>query len=406
MRQNNWKTTCLTVCAIVLPSAIQSMSASNTTVSQVVQQAAKVTGSVTDGKEPIIGASVRVKGGSQGTITDMDGNFKLDVAIGTELVFSYVGYREVTVKASHNMKIVMEEESTALNEVVVTALGIKRERKALGYGVSEVKGEELTKAKETNVINSLSGKVAGLVVQNTAGGASGSTRVLLRGNTEMTGNNQPLYVIDGVPLDNTNFGSAGEAGGYDLGDGISAINPDDIENMTVLKGPAASALYGSRASHGVILITTKKAEKDRISVEYNGSFTIDTQLAKWDDIQQVYGMGYGGKLPTSSTSGTNSSWGPKADGFIYKYFDGIEREFKMYPNNADGFFRTGFTTQNSAILSVNSGKTGVRFSVTDMRNRDILPNTRMSRDNFNLRVTTSAESLSTSISPPTTHART
>lgn len=390
MRQNNWKTTCLTVCAIVLPSAIQSMSASNTTVSQVVQQAAKVTGSVTDGKEPIIGASVRVKGGSQGTITDMDGNFKLDVAIGTELVFSYVGYREVTVKASHNMKIVMEEESTALNEVVVTALGIKRERKALGYGVSEVKGEELTKAKETNVINSLSGKVAGLVVQNTAGGASGSTRVLLRGNTEMTGNNQPLYVIDGVPLDNTNFGSAGEAGGYDLGDGISAINPDDIENMTVLKGPAASALYGSRASHGVILITTKKAEKDRISVEYNGSFTIDTQLAKWDDIQQVYGMGYGGKLPTSSTSGTNSSWGPKADGFIYKYFDGIEREFKMYPNNADGFFRTGFTTQNSAILSVNSGKTGVRFSVTDMRNRDILPNTRMSRDNFNLRVTTSA----------------
>lgn len=390
MRQNNWKTTCLTVCAIVLPSAIQSMSASNTTVSQVVQQAAKVTGSVTDGKEPIIGASVRVKGGSQGTITDMDGNFKLDVAIGTELVISYVGYREVTVKASHNMKIVMEEESTALNEVVVTALGIKRERKALGYGVSEVKGEELTKAKETNVINSLSGKVAGLVVQNTAGGASGSTRVLLRGNTEMTGNNQPLYVIDGVPLDNTNFGSAGEAGGYDLGDGISAINPDDIENMTVLKGPAASALYGSRASHGVILITTKKAEKDRISVEYNGSFTIDTQLAKWDDIQQVYGMGYGGKLPTSSTSGTNSSWGPKADGFIYKYFDGIEREFKMYPNNADGFFRTGFTTQNSAILSVNSGKTGVRFSVTDMRNRDILPNTRMSRDNFNLRVTTSA----------------
>lgn len=352
MRQNNWKTTCLTVCAIVLPSAIQSMSASNTTVSQVVQQAAKVTGSVTDGKEPIIGASVRVKGGSQGTITDMDGNFKLDVAIGTELVFSYVGYREVTVKASHNMKIVMEEESTALNEVVVTALGIKRERKALGYGVSEVKGEELTKAKETNVINSLSGKVAGLVVQNTAGGASGSTRVLLRGNTEMTGNNQPLYVIDGVPLDNTNFGSAGEAGGYDLGDGISAINPDDIENMTVLKGPAASALYGSRASHGVILITTKKAEKDRISVEYNGSFTIDTQLAKWDDIQQVYGMGYGGKLPTSSTSGTNSSWGPKADGFIYKYFDGIEREFKMYPNNADGFFRTGFTTQNSVSFPV------------------------------------------------------
>lgn len=361
-----------------------------TNIAEAPQPTGKINGTVTDGTEPIIGASIRVKGTNLGTVTDLEGHFSLDVALGSELLISYVGYTDVTMKAAANMNIVLKEESSALSEVVVTALGIKRERKALGYGVSEVKGEELTKAKETNVINSLSGKVAGLVVQNTAGGASGSTRVLLRGNTEMAGNNQPLYVVDGVPLDNTNFGSASEAGGYDLGDGISAINPDDIENMTVLKGPAASALYGSRASHGVILITTKKAEKDKISVEYNGSFTIDSQLAKWSDIQQVYGMGYGGKLPTSSTSGTNSSWGPKADGFIYKYFDGEEREFKMYPNNANGFFRTGFTTQNTAILSVNSGKTGMRFSMTDMRNRDILPNANMSRDNFNLRVNTSA----------------
>ena len=391
MKQNNRKIACMiAVGAMMLPATILSASAAPAVSVQSVQQAAKVFGTITDGKEPVIGASIRVKNGNQGTITDMDGNFKLDVAPGTELLISYVGYKDITVKAAANMNIVLEEESTALNEVVVTALGIKRERKALGYALSEVKGEELQKAKETNVINSLAGKVAGLIVQNTAGGASGSTRVLLRGNTEMTGNNQPLYVIDGVPLDNTNFGSAGEGGGYDLGDGISAINPDDIENMTVLKGPAASALYGSRASHGVILITTKKAEKDKISVEYNGSFTIDTQLAKWDDIQEVYGMGYGGKLPTSSTSGTNSSWGPKADAFVYKYFDGVEREFKMYPNNADGFFRTGLTAQNTAILSVNSGKTGLRFSVTDMRNKDILPNTNMSRDNFNLRVNTSA----------------
>ena len=390
MKLNNRSIACMLAAgALWLPVALQSSFADVMGVSSV-QQASKISGTVTDGKEPIIGASIRVKGTTTGAVTDLDGRFTVDVKPGTELIISYVGYKEVTVKAANGMTVLMEEESTALSEVVVTALGIKRDRKALGYGVSEVKGEELTKAKETNVINSLSGKVAGLVVQNTAGGASGSTRVLLRGNTEMTGNNQPLYVIDGVPLDNTNFGSAGEAGGYDLGDGISAINPDDIENMTVLKGPAASALYGSRASHGVILITTKKAEKDRISVEYNGSFTIDTQLAKWDDIQEVYGMGYGGKLPTSSTSGTNSSWGPKADAFIYKYFDGVEREFKMYPNNADGFFRTGFTTQNTAILSVNSGKTGIRFSLTDMRNKDILPNTNMSRDNFNLRVTSAA----------------
>ena len=404
MKQNNRKIACmLAVGAMMLPATILSASAAPAVSVQSVQQAAKVFGTVTDGKEPVIGASIRVKNGNQGTITDMDGNFKLDVAPGTELLISYVGYKDVTVKAAANMNIVLEEESTALNEVVVTALGIKRERKALGYALSEVKGEELQKAKETNVINSLAGKVAGLIVQNTAGGASGSTRVLLRGNTEMTGDNQPLYVVDGVPLDNTNFGSAGENGGYDLGDGISAINPDDIENMTILKGPAASALYGSRASHGVILITTKKAEKDKVSIEYNGSLTFDVQNKGWDDIQQTYGMGYGGRLPSSSTSGTNSSWGPKADAFVYKYFDGVEREFKMYPDNTSEFFRTGLTTQNSAIMSVNSGKTGVRFSFTDMRNKDIVPKTHMSRDNFALRVNTSAGKFDFDFSANYTH---
>ena len=356
----------------------------------VRQMQQPIKGTVTDGHEPLVGATVVVSGTTNGTVVDIDGNFTINCEPGTMLTISYVGYKTMTVAASDGMKVVLESDDEALDEVVVTALGIKRDRKALGYALEEVKGEELTKAKETNVINSLAGKVAGLVVSQTAGGASGSTRVMLRGNTEMTGNNQPLYVIDGVPLDNTNFGSVGTAGGYDLGDGISAINPDDIENMTVLKGPAASALYGSRASHGVILITTKKADKDKISVEYNGSFTVDTQLAKWDDIQQTYGMGYSGQYSPTATSGTNSSWGPKADDFLVEYFDKEKRPFYMYPNNTSGFFRTGFTAQNTAIMSVNSGKTGVRFSMTDMRNRDILPETNMSRDNFNLRVNTSA----------------
>ena len=349
-----------------------------------------VSGTVEDANGPMIGATVKVAGAASGTVTDVNGHFKLKCKPGDQLEVSYIGYTTKTVKAVQGMKILLEEDKTVLSEVVVTALGIKRDRKALGYGVSEVKGEELTKAKETNVINSLSGKVAGLVVQNTAGGNAGSTRVLLRGNTEMTGNNQPLYVVDGVPLDNTNFGSAGTEGGYDLGDGISAINPDDIENMTVLKGPAAAALYGSRASHGVILITTKKAEKDKVSVEYNGSLTVDVQNAQWDDIQQVYGMGYGGQFSKTANSGTNSSWGPKADNKLVEYFDGVKRPFMMYEDNTSAFFRTGLTTQNTAILSFSSGKTGVRFSVTDMRNKDILPKTHMSRDNFNLRVTTSA----------------
>ena len=348
-----------------------------------------IKGTVADADGPLIGATVKVAGTNNGTVTDFNGNFSIQCKPGTTLEISYVGYKTITAKAKDGMTVTMEADGKVLNEVVVTALGVKRDRKALGYGLSEVKGEELTKAKETNVINSLSGKVAGLVVQNTAGGASGSTRVLLRGNTEMTGNNQPLYVVDGVPLDNTNFGSAGTEGGYDLGDGISAINPDDIETMTVLKGPAASALYGSRASHGVILITTKKADKDKLSVEYNGSFTFDTQLAKWDDVQQVYGMGNNGKYSQTATTGTNMSWGPKADDFNMTYFDGESRQFYIYPNNASDFFRTGFTTQNTAIISANSGKTGMRFSVTDMRNRDILPETNMSRDNFNLRVNTS-----------------
>ena len=282
----------------------------------VRQMQQPIKGTVTDGHEPLVGATVVVSGTTNGTVVDIDGNFTINCEPGTMLTISYVGYKTMTVAASDGMKVVLESDDEALDEVVVTALGIKRDRKALGYALEEVKGEELTKAKETNVINSLAGKVAGLVVSQTAGGASGSTRVMLRGNTEMTGNNQPLYVIDGVPLDNTNFGSVGTAGGYDLGDGISAINPDDIENMTVLKGPAASALYGSRASHGVILITTKKADKDKISVEYNGSFTVDTQLAKWDDIQQTYGMGYSGQYSPTATSGTNSSWGPKADDFL------------------------------------------------------------------------------------------
>ena len=350
----------------------------------------EITGTVEDADGPLIGATVKVVGTTTGVATDNNGRFKLRCKRGAMLEVSYIGYVNKTVKAQPGIKIIMAEDKTELSEVVVTALGIKRDRKALGYGVAEIKGAELTKAKETNVMNSLAGKVAGLVVQNTAGGNAGSTRVMLRGNTEMTGNNQPLYVIDGVPLDNTNFGSAGTEGGYDLGDGISAINPDDIENMTVLKGPAASALYGSRASHGVILITTKKAEKDKISLEYNGSLTVDVQNAMWDDIQQVYGMGYGGQFSKTATSGTNSSWGPKADNQMVEYFDGVQRPFQMYKDNTSAFFRTGVTAQNTAILSVNSGKTGMRFSVTDMRNKDILPNTHMSRDNFNLRVNTSA----------------
>ena len=380
----------LCLCALSMTPCVATRSAVAAVKTTITDQEQTVSGTVTDGSEPIIGATVKVKGDKNlGAVTDLDGHFTLRVKPGTIIEVSYVGYKTQTLKAQEGMTIVLKEDTKALDEVVVTALGIKRDRKALGYGVGEVKGEELKKAKETNVINSLAGKVAGLVVSQTAGGASGSTRVVLRGNTEMTGNNQPLYVVDGVPLDNTNFGSAGTNGGFDLGDGISSINPDDIESMSVLKGPAASALYGSRASHGVILITTKKAAKDKMSVEYNGSLTFDTQLAKWNNTQQVYGMGSNGKYSIDAVSNTNKSWGPKADGTnMLKYFDGVERPYLIIPDNVSDFFRTGLTATNTAVVGMNNGKTGVRFTFTDMRNKDIVPKTNMSRDIFNLRANT------------------
>ncbi|GJG66329.1 SusC/RagA family TonB-linked outer membrane protein [Prevotella lacticifex] len=388
LNRNATRIVCM--CLLTMTPGIATRLAVPTMAQAVSNQTETVTGKVTDGSEPIIGASVMVKGTKgAGAVTDLDGNFELNVRPGTLIEVSYVGYKSQVLKARKGMTIVLKEDEKSLDEVVVTALGIKRDRKALGYGVGEVKGDELKKAKETNVINSLAGKVAGLVVSQTAGGASGSTRVVLRGNTEMTGNNQPLYVVDGVPLDNTNFGSAGTNGGFDLGDGISSINPDDIESMSVLKGPAASALYGSRASHGVILITTKKAAKDKMSVEYNGSLTFDTQLAKWNNTQKVYGMGSNGKYSIDAVSNTNKSWGPKADGTnMLKYFDGVERPYLIIPDNVSDFFRTGLTASNTAVVGMNNGKTGVRFTFTDMRNKDIVPKTHMSRDIFNLRANT------------------
>ena len=352
-----------------------------------------VTGTVEDAEGPLIGASVIVKGTTRGTITDMDGQYSIEANVGEELEFSYVGYTTQTFTVSGNtINVTMSEDTEVLSEVVVTAMGIKRDRKALGYEVGEVKGEDLTRVKDVNVTNSLAGRVAGLVVQETAGGSSGSTRVVLRGTTEITGDNQPLYVIDGVPLDNTNYGQAGTEGGYDLGNGVSSLNPDDIESMSVLKGPAAAALYGSRASHGVILITTKKANTgdSKWSVEYNGAFTLDSQLSQWDNVQQVYGMGSDGQYNVDAVSNTNKSWGPKADeGLILRYYDGEERPFRIIPNNTAHFFELGMTATNTAIVSMNTGKTGIRFTYTDLRNKDILPNSKMSRNTLNLRANSS-----------------
>ena len=253
----------------------------------IEQQSNKVTGIVNDEFGPVIGASVVEKGTSNGVVTDLDGKFSLNVKPGATLIISFVGYKQQEVKAGNApLNIVLEEDSKMLSEVVVTALGIKRERKALGYGVAEVQGEALTKAKETNVINSMAGRVPGLVVTQTAGGASGSSRVILRGSTEMTGNNQPLYVIDGVPILSisseqalTTIGGTADAGNRDAGDGISNLNPDDIESLSVLKGASASALYGGQAANGVVLIKTKKGKAGVRNIHFSSSLTVDQAIS-------------------------------------------------------------------------------------------------------------------------------
>lgn len=325
------------------------------------------------------------------TVTDPKGRFRLKVTGGSHITFSYTGYmqRSILVHADTSMVVIMAPATETLETVSVTALGIKRSERSLGYSISEVNGKDLQRTKDVNVVNSLAGRVPGLIIDQTATGPSGSTRVILRGYTDMTGDNQPLYVVDGVPIDNTNFSSAGEFGGYDLGNGISSINPDDIETLSVLKGPAASALYGSRAAHGVILITTKKAAKSRqaLGIQFSSNTTLDFQATHYDDVQYQYGQGSDGRLSTTDNKHTsNSNWGPLIDpGIQVLQFDGIKRPYVPIADNIDGFFRTGRTFNNTVTLNSVNDENGIRFSYGDLRNEDIVPNTKMTRNNISLR---------------------
>lgn len=357
-------------------------------------QTLQVTGVVRDEQgEPLIGVSVKSDKNNKSVLTDQQGSFRITLSAPQTLSFTYVGYEShhVQIVRSEVLQISLKPMDMMLSEVVVTALGIERERKSLGYAMDEVGTEEMQKTKDVNVINSLAGKVAGLVIDQTATGPGGSTRVLLRGYTEMTGNNQPLYVVDGIPLDNTNFASAGQYGGFDLGDGISSINPDDIETISVLKGPAASALYGSRAGHGVILITTKKGSKSakKWGIELNSTNTFDFQSVKKDELQYVYGQGTDGRISVTDNKHTNNNnWGAKIDpGILFTHFDGERRPYVPIENNIDGFYRMGVTNNNTIVLNSNTESNTVRFSYNDLRNNDIVPNSNLSRNNLNLRTT-------------------
>jgi len=254
----------------------------------IVTAQTQVRGTVVDeAGEPVIGATVQIKGTVQGTVTDMDGNFDLSAPAGGILVISYVGFQTQEVPVSANVRVVLSEDAGMLDEeIIVTALGITREKKSLGSAVQNVNADELVKAASPNVISSLSGKVAGMQVNQAGGQLGASSRIVLRGNSSL-GDNQPLVVIDGVPVSN----STTRQNSVDFGSGLNDVNPQDIESVSVLKGGAAAALYGMRAGHGVILITTKSGARDKqgISVDYDANFNAD-QVYGIQRMQNKYGQ--------------------------------------------------------------------------------------------------------------------
>lgn len=345
--------------------------------------------------ETLIGASVLEVGTSNGTVTDFNGAYSLRVADGASLTFSMTGFEPQTVAVEGRSVInVSLSEGIELNEVVVTALGISREKKALGYAITEVDGGEISEAKESNVINGLSGRVAGLVITQSSAGPGAGSRVIIRGNNSLGGNNQPLYVVDGVPVDNSGYGSANGAGtaNYrrsDYGTGISDLNSDDIESISVLKGPNASALYGSRAANGVILITTKKGTSRKgLGVTYSGHLDMSSPMLL-PELQNEYGMGsMGTASPDLATlKGTSGSWGPKLDGASQPYWtsDGATQAYNAQPDNVKDFFRTGTNLVNTVAFEGGTDRSSFRFSFSNTKINSILENSGLSRNNFNLR---------------------
>jgi TonB-linked SusC/RagA family outer membrane protein len=341
-----------------------------------------VTGTVTEKSGLAIpGVNVTEKGTSNGTATSVDGKFSLSVKPGAVLTFSFIGFKttEVPVGTSTTLNVVLEANENALTEVVVTALGIKREKKSLGYAVQEVKGEALTEAKEPNIVNALSGKVAGLQITRSGNGPGGSSRITLRGNNSLTGSNQPLIVIDGTPVDN--FIGASNNDYYnpslDMGNGLSDINPEDIESMSVLKGPSAAALYGSRAGNGAILITTKTGKRQNgLGITISSSIGSESIFAK-PGMQNTFGQGSNNIYdPTASTS-----WGPKADGQSVKKWDGSTAPLRTY-DNIGNYFQNGLTANQSISFQQQYKSTSVYTSYNRLDEKSVIPGAKLIRNNL------------------------
>lgn len=337
----------------------------------VSAQAFQVSGKVSDSNgNPLPGVNVVVKNTTTGTSTNVDGEYSLNAPSGNAtLTFSFIGFisQDIAIGGRSTVNVTMAEDVTALSEIVVTALGIEREAKTLTYSTQQISGKQLTDVRDANFVNTLSGKVAGLIVTQGSSGPGSATRVTLRGNRSLAGNNNALFVVDGVPIDNTVGSQVGsDFGAINRSDGAANVNPDDIESMTVLKGPAASALYGSRAANGVIMITTKKGKAGKISTEINSGVVVETPFLL-PKFQNIYGQGAGGK----SSDNASASWGAKAT---------------TYPNNIRDFYRDAISTNNSVGISAGTENVRTYLSYTHNGNQGILPNNSLQRHTINLRI--------------------
>ncbi len=367
-------------------------------------QTVRVTGTVTSSEDgmPIPGVSVVVKGTTVGGITNADGKYELNVPADAQaLMFSFVGLKtqEVAIAGRTVIDIVMEPEFMEVEEVVVTALGIKRAEKATGYAIQSVKGDEIAKARETNVVNSLQGKIAGAIITNTSGAVGASTRIVLRGANSLSGDNQPLFVVDNVIINNSNFGNT-ETAGVNRGSGASDINPNDIESISVLKGPNAAALYGSRAANGVIIITTKSGTKGQkgLGITYTNTSTFETPL-RLPNFQNEYGQGSGGAFEFVDgaghgiNDGTDESWGPKLDiGLMIPQWNspvdnnGVRQAtpWVSYPDNVKNFFELGKTFTHNLTIDGGNENSSFRASFTNSKQTGMIPNTDLTKNSLSL----------------------
>ena len=355
----------------------------------------KLEGIVVDAvtKEPIIGASINIKGTTHGVVTDFDGKFYFQTGqkLPYTLIVSYMGYKKAEFVANVNSVVIdLTQEQNALSEVVVTALGITKEKKSLGYTTQSIKGKELSDTKETNFLNSLTGKLAGVRITNSQGDM-GSSRIVIRGETSISGNNQPLFVVDGVPADNSQLSSAGGvSASRDFKNAIADLNPNDIESITVLKGPNAAALYGSRAAHGVVLITTKSGKTQKgLGISVSSGITI-SQVATLPSFQNTFGQGSNGRFSYVDgkgggvNDGVDESWGPKMDGRLIPQFysNGEAVPFVAHPDNVKDFFNTGLTFDNSVSVAKSDDKSDFRIGVNNQKQTGIVPNSEVNKTNF------------------------